>query len=109
MSSAAKERVLLESMDAYLALFGTNDRNLPMIENELDVRLMPRGEELLIEGENAPMAAAVVEKLLELHQRKAQVDRTTLRYALSLVKAGQLDKLDDIAFETVAVTFRGRP
>jgi len=98
-------------MDAYLSLFGANGRNLPMIENELDVQLTVRGSELLIAGneENAAMAVQVVEKLMDLHQRHAQIDRTTLRYALSLVRQGQLDRLDDIAFEVVAITHQGRP
>ncbi|MBP3400884.1 MAG: PhoH family protein [Selenomonadales bacterium] len=104
-------RVELTSMDAYLSLFGANGRNLPMIESELDVALSVRGSELTIEGEeeNAMMAARVVEKLMDLHQRRAQIDRTTLRYALSLVRKDQLDRLDDIAFEVVAITHKGRP
>ena len=111
MTAIAQERVMLSSMDAYLSLFGANERNLPMIENELDVSLTVRGSELFISGENenAAMAGAVVEKLMDLHARRAQVDRTTLRYALSLVKENRLDKLDDIAFEVVAITHRGRP
>ncbi|MBR6570104.1 MAG: PhoH family protein [Clostridia bacterium] len=98
-------------MDAYLALFGANGRNLPMIENELDVTLTVRGSDLLIAGDeqNAEMAAEVVDKLMDLHHRHAQIDRTTLRYALSLVREGQLDRLDDIAFEVVAITHKGRP
>ena len=104
-------RVELTSMDAYLSLFGANGRNLTMIESELDVALSVRGSELTIEGEeeNAMMAARVVEKLMDLHQRRAQIDRTTLRYALSLVRKDQLDRLDDIAFEVVAITHKGRP
>ena len=111
MSVNPAVRVELTSMDAYLSLFGANGRNLPMIETELDVELTVRGSELLIDGseENALMAAAVVEKLMDLHQRHAQIDRTTLRYALSLVRTGQLDQLDDIAFEVVAITHKGRP
>ncbi|HPF88973.1 MAG TPA: PhoH family protein, partial [Candidatus Limiplasma sp.] len=42
-------------------------------------------------------------------RRNAQVDRTTLRYALALAKKGELDRIDDIAFEVVAITHRGRP
>ena len=40
----------LESMDSYLALFGANDRNVPILENELDVTLALRGSELRISG-----------------------------------------------------------
>jgi len=103
--------VELSSPDAYLSLFGANGRNLPMIESDLDVELTVRGSQLLIAGEeqNAEMAAQVVEKLLDLHSRHAQIDRVTLRYALSLVRENQLDRLDDIAFEVVAITHKGRP
>ena len=111
MSMTPVFSVELTSTDAYLSLFGANGRNLPMIESELDVQLTVRGSELLIAGneENAEMAAQVVDKLMDLHQRHAQIDRTTLRYALSLVREGQLDRLDDIAFEVVAITHKGRP
>lgn len=55
------------------------------------------------------MAVEVVEKLNSLALRHAQIDRrTTLRYATALVE-GELDRLDDIAFEVVAITHRGRP
>ena len=104
-------RVPLSGMDAYLSIFGANGRNLPMLENDLNVRMEARGSELAITGEeaNAHMAAQVVEKLMELSARHAQIDRTTLRYALSLAREDRLDQLDDIAFEVVAITHKGRP
>lgn len=104
-------RVPLSGMDAYLSIFGANGRNLPMLENDLNVRMEARGSELAITGEeaNAHMAAQVVEKLMELSARHAQINRTTLRYALSLAREDRLDQLDDIAFEVVAITHKGRP
>ena len=101
----------LESMDSYLSLFGANDRNVPILESELNVTLSLRGSELRISGmeENVGMAVQVVEKLISLAHRHAQVDRITLRYAVALVKEGELDRLDDIAFEVVAITHRGKP
>ena len=104
-------RVPLSGMDAYLSIFGANGRNLPMLETGLDVRMEARGSELVITGDeaNARMAAQVVEKLMELNSRHAQIDRTTLRYAIGLVREDRLDQLDDIAFEVVAITHKGRP
>jgi len=101
----------LESMDSYLSLFGANERNVPILENELGVTVALRGSELRIGGaaENVQMATDVVTKLFSLSRRHAQVDRTTLRYAVALVKEGELERLDDIAFEVVAITHRGKP
>ena len=98
-------------MDAYLSIFGANGRNLALLEGELAVGLSQRGSELEIAGapEDAELAARVVEKLCELSLRGAQIDRTTLRYAVRLGREDKLERLDDIAFEVVAITHRGRP
>ena len=101
----------LDGVDAALALFGANERNVSLIEGEMAVKLAIRGTELSITGEEeaAAMTAAVIDKLLELFEKHAQVDRTTVRYAMELEKRGRLEELDDMIFETVAVTHRGRP
>ena len=98
-------------MESCLTLFGANDRNVPLLESELRVTIGVRGSDLRISGPqpNVDMAVQVVEKLRSLTARHAQIDRTTLRYAVALVKEGELDRLDDIAFEVVAVTHRGKP
>ena len=102
---------MLDSMEASLSLLGANERNLPLIENELGVKLSLRGADLEVEGpeEAVEMTAAVIDKLSQLHAARMTVDRTVLRYALSLVKRGELDKLDEIPQEPVAITHRGRP
>ncbi len=104
-------RVPLTGMDAYLSIFGANGRNLALLEGELAVGLSQRGSELEITGspEDAELAARVVEKLCELSLRGAQIDRTTLRYAVRLGREDKLERLDDVAFEVVAITHRGRP
>ena len=80
----------LDSLESYLNLFGANERNVPLLENELGVNLAVRGSELRILGqaENVNWAVAVVEKLKAMAARHATVDRTTLRYAAALVRQG---------------------
>ena len=101
----------MSGMEATLALLGANERNRSLVENELNVKLTLRGGELKIEGEeqNVQWAGKVMDKLLELHDRKAVVDRTTLRYACALVKEDRLDGLDELADQVVAITYKGRP
>lgn len=111
MTTTPTIRVPLAGMDAYLSIFGANGRNLSLLEGELGVKLSVRGADLEISGgeEDAALAARVVDKLTDLSLRGAQIDRTTLRYAVRLAREDQLDRLDDIAFEVVAITHRGRP
>lgn len=96
-------------MEAYLALFGANERNTPLLESELQVTLTMRDGVLHITGddENVERAEAVVNKLLVL-QRKQALDRTSIRYAITLARAGRLDELDELMADVVAVTHRGR-
>ena len=111
MTETVQEYLTLNGMDAYLALFGANERNVSLLEGELGVKLSLRGSEIKIEGEaeNVGWARQVVEKLMELEERHTPIDRTTLRYACALVKEGGLDRLDELAAQVVAITHRGRP
>ena len=111
MTETVQEYLTLNGMDAYLALFGANERNLSLLESELGVKLSLRGSEIKIEGEveNAGWALQVLEKLMELEERHTPIDRTTLRYACALVKEDGLDRLDELAAQVVAITHRGRP
>ncbi len=111
MNGNVRGKIILDSMEASLSLLGANERNLPLIESELGVKLALRGAELEVEGpeEAVEMTAAVMDKLCQLLDDRMTVDRTVLRYALSLVKRGELDKLDEIPQEPVAITHRGRP
>ncbi|MEA5145757.1 MAG: PhoH family protein, partial [Candidatus Limiplasma sp.] len=111
MSAEVTASISLESMESCLSLFGANNRNVPLLETELGIDLATRGADLRISGSeaNVDLAVQVVEKIKSLVRRNAQIDRTTLRSAISLAKEGELDRLDDIAFEVVAITHRGRP
>ena len=77
MSMTPVLSVELTSMDAYLSLFGANGRNLPMIENELNVELTVRGSDLLIGGEEALVAEKSSKALSiaveELNQGKIKI------------------------------------
>ena len=111
MTETVQEYLTLNGMDAYLALFGANERNVSLLEGELGVKLSLRGSEIKIEGEaeNVVWARQVLEKLMELEERHTPIDRTTLRYACALVKEDGLDRLDELAAQVVAITHRGRP
>ena len=111
MTNSSRVSLEMSGMEATLALLGANERNRSLVENELNVKLTLRGGELKIEGEeqNVQWAEKVMDKLLELYDRKAVVDRTTLRYACALVKEDRLDGLDELADQVVAITYKGRP
>ena len=108
----AKQMMLsVESMDAYMSLFGLNDQNMALIEQECNVTVALRGNELIISGEveDVELASSVLEKLLDMLRRHEQMDRARIRYAIALARDGKVDMIDDILKSVVAITHRGRP
>ncbi len=103
-------QLLLESMEAYLSLFGMNDRNMTALEQELDVMVSLHGQEIQIQGdrENAALAEQVIQKLIEMLRKGEIVDASRIRYAVALAREGRLDQIEEIMGDVVAITHRGR-
>ena len=97
-------------MDAWLSLFGTNDQHTALLEQECNVSMVLRGQELVVTGEeeNIQLVVQVLEKLLDLMEKGEAVDRNRIRYAVSLAKEGRLDMMEDLLKSVVAVTHRGK-
>lgn len=110
MSDKRKILLDIDSMDAYRALFGLNDRNIALIEQECGVTVSLRGNEIFFSGEADDMdiAQAVIEKLVRMIQKGEQVDRSGIRYMIALAREDKLDEADEIMKSVVAITHRGK-
>ena len=93
-----------------MSLFGLNDQNVALIEQECSVSIALRGNELLIMGDadDTDLAGSVIEKLVELIRKHELVDRSRIRYAISLARDGKVDMIDEILKNVVAITHRGK-
>lgn len=110
LTETRKIPLMLDSMDAYMSLFGLNDQNVALVEQECGVAVSLRGSELLLTGEaeDAGLAESVILKLLEMIRRGDLVDRTRIRYAIALAREGDVDRIDEILRSVVAITHRGK-
>ena len=110
MTETRKIPLTLDSMDAYMSLFGLNDQNVALLEQECGVTVSLRGSELFLTGEaeDAGLAESVILKLLEMIRRGDLVDRTRIRYAIALAREGDVDRIDEILRSVVAITHRGK-
>lgn len=110
MTETRKIPLTLDSMDAYMSLFGLNDQNVALVEQECGVTVSLRGSELFLTGEaeDAGLAESVILKLLEMIRRVDLVDRTRIRYAIALAREGDVDRIDEILRSVVAITHRGK-
>ncbi len=100
----------VDTLDAYMSLFGTNDQNIALIESETGVSVSLRGTELCIAGDpvQTELAQMVIIKLLDMLRNHEMVDRSRIRYAIALARDGKVDLIDEILKDVVAITHRGK-
>lgn len=107
----AEQTITFDAMEQAASLFGAFDENIRLIENEFSVSIISRGSNLKIVGddENVALASRAVKSLLGLIDRGETLTEQNIRYALSLVKEGNDDKLPTMASDTVCITAKGKP
>ena len=110
MSEERTVRIPLEQGEMASSLFGMNDRNAALLEQECGVTLSLRGSELHLQGapEDLAVAQAVVEQLERSLRRGEPMDRTRIRYAIALAREGKADMIDEVLRQVVAITHRGK-
>ncbi|MBQ1703060.1 MAG: PhoH family protein [Oscillospiraceae bacterium] len=106
------EQVLnVDRMEHVINVFGSFDENLRLIENEMNVRITDRESEIKISGEaeNVMYAKNAIEGLISLAAKGENIDAQNVRYIMNLVKAGNEDKIDELARDVICVTAKGKP
>ena len=98
-------------METAVALFGSFDENIKLIEKELRVRITCRSNELKIEGdaENTSKAYKVIESLLQLINRGEALSEQNIHYCISLVNEGSEEKIEQLAGDCICITANGKP
>ena len=86
---------------------GKHDENLRLVESALNVKIVPRGLDLLINGsdEAVEKACRVLQNIAALGSHLTSHD---VYYAIKLVENGENTTLKEISRGTVVVTHRGR-
>ena len=98
-------------METAVALFGSFDENIKLIESEFNVRIMCRDNELKIDGDalNTSKAYKVIESLLQFINRGEVLSEQNIRYCISLVNEGSEDKIEQLAGDCICITSKGKP
>lgn len=98
-------------MENAVALFGSFDENIKLIEREFGVSILNRGTQIKISGEpeNVSLAGKAMQGLLQLINRGEQLNDQNVRYIIALVKEGNEEKVSDIGSDCVCITSKGRP
>ena len=106
------ERIVnAERVEDLIAVFGSFDENIKRIEEALNVRVVNRGTELRVCGEEemADKAVRTLEGLLSLAAKGEQIDEQRVRYLITLVSEGNDHQVSQIAKDVVCITAKGKP
>jgi len=100
----------VDRMEQVVALFGSFDENIRLIEQHCGVDMVARGSDLKISGEPDAVAKAMrsVQGLLALINRGEQISEQNVRYVLALVDEGAEEGLHQLS-DSICITSKGRP
>lgn len=106
-----EQRINIDRMEQAVALFGSFDENIRLIEREYSVAIVCRGSEMKITGETENVAKAVraVQSLLSLINHGEVLSEQNVRYCISLVNEGCEDKIETLAGDCICITSKGKP
>jgi phosphate starvation-inducible protein PhoH and related proteins len=93
-----------------VSLFGNADINLKLIEQELGVSIVTRGETIGISGpeEQVALAQAVLENLLAVIRKGISVSQREAVYAIQMAEKGTLEYFRDLYDEEISKNVKGK-
>lgn len=107
----AEKLIELNSVDTALAIFGSCDENIRLLEGEFGITAVCRGTQIKFTGEPEGVAAAgrAVDAMLTLLENHTPLEEQTVRYCISLAGAGEESRVQELTEDFVAITAKGRP
>ena len=100
----------LESTNEAYSLLGNADSNVKVLEDELHVSIITRGEAINVTGEpeDATMAQDILKALLAVVRKGITISSRDVLYAIELAKKGTLEYFLDLYEEEIARTAKGK-
>lgn len=107
----AERLVSFASIDTMLAVFGSYDENIKIIEKELSVEIVSRDQNIKITGEPDAInvAAKAVEALFQMADAGEPITEQAVRYLIGLAQENALDKAKSLSDSLVCITASGKP
>lgn len=102
--------VKLSNQNEAITLFGNSDANLKIIEQELQVSVITRGETLTISGsaDQLTLAGKVIDKLIEVIKKGIAISQRDVSYAVKMVKKGTIDYFGELYEEEIIKNAKGK-
>ena len=107
----AEARVTIDNISDITFLFGNRDVNVKCIEEEFKVRIVTRGGDIAILGDEKDVESVqrLLNQLLEMLQNGNSLTINDVKYFVKLAKNGEEDKITDLYNGVICHTHRGKP
>ena len=98
----------LDNQNEAMTLLGTGDSHLKVLEEELGIAIITRGETITIEGKlpEAETAFEVIRALLGVIRKGINISTRDVIYAVSLAKKGSLEYFQEMYEEEIGKTVK---
>ncbi|MGM2509280.1 PhoH family protein [Bacillus cereus group sp. BceL035] len=100
----------LENTNEAIALFGVNDAHLKVIERELNVSIVTRGETVHASGavETVTLVEKILQQLLVVIRKGVSITERDVAYAIQLAQQGKIAQLEELYEEEIFKTAKGK-
>lgn len=106
-----EQTIQIDRMEHTLALFGSFDENIKLLQEEFNISIVNRGESIRVSGEadNVLLAQQAIDGMLNMINRGETLSEQNVRYIISMVKEGNASSLADLPSDCICITSKGRP
>ncbi|EEL68980.1 PhoH family protein [Bacillus mycoides] len=100
----------LENPNEAIALFGVNDAHLKVIERELSVSIVTRGESVRVSGadETVVLVEKILQQLLVVIRKGVSISERDVAYAIQLGQQGKITQFEELYEEEIFKTAKGK-
>ena len=101
----------VEQTELLMAVFGAFDENIKLLEHELEVSVISRGQELKISGEpeNVGVATRTIGALLAMAGRGEAIGTQTVQYVIGLARENRESEVHTMSRDVLCITAKGKP
>ncbi|MGG3519036.1 PhoH family protein [Bacillus pseudomycoides] len=100
----------VENPNEAIALFGVNDAHLKVIERELAVSIVTRGESVRVSGtdETVALVEKILQQLLAVIRKGVSISERDVAYAIQLGRQGKITHFEELYEEEIFKTAKGK-
>lgn len=109
--TSVKKELILKNQQIAINLFGINDSNLLILEENLNVQISAFGEKISVSGlsENVDTALEVISNLIKINSQGIKIGADDIISAIKMAKKGTLDYFQDLYKNELLKDAKGKP